>query len=90
MSEEWFQETSYSSTQSLVNLTSITTLLTVYPNTTKTAYETHVTTTNHEFTFSYLVGINPITDLSNAAPGPSQTANVIVNQTAVVTGGVTV
>lgn len=89
VSEEWFEETSTSITHSIVNLTSITTLITVYPNTTKTAYETHVTTTNATFTFSSPVGVNPITDYSNDAPGPTETMNAHYNGTAVVTAGIT-
>ena len=88
VSKEWFEETSTSITHSIVNLTSITTFITVYPNTTKTAYETHVTTTNASFTFSSLVGVNPITDYTNDAPGPTESMNAHYNGTAVVTAGI--
>jgi hypothetical protein len=73
----------------VVNLTSITTLITAYPNTTKTAYETHVTTTNASFAFSSLVGVNPITDYTNDAPGPTEALKAHYNGTPVVTAGIT-
>lgn len=89
VSEEWWQETSYSSAYDVVNVTSITTLITAYPNVTYTNYETHVYTTNHSFLFSYLVGINPITNFINDAPGPTEVEHSL-NGTAIVTAGVTV
>jgi hypothetical protein len=89
VTEEWFQQTSYSTTHSVVNLTSITTFITPYPNTTKTAFETHVYTTNATFNFSIPNGINPLTLMTNDAPGPAQTTVMNVNGTAAITGGMT-
>lgn len=89
VTEEWFQQTSYSVTHSVVNLTSITTFVTAYPDTTKTAFETHVYTTNATFNFSIPNGINPLTLMTNDAPGPAQVTVMNVNGTAVTTGGMT-
>lgn len=90
MSEEWFQETSTSTTYSVVQLTSITTYLTVLAsNQTKTSVDTNVYTTNATFRFPILDGNNPIRGYENEAPGPTETASAN-NGTAVITGGVTV
>jgi hypothetical protein len=73
----------------VVNLTSYTTYITLLPNATNSRIETHVYTTNHSFTYSWEVGVNPISLLSNGAPGPTEVTQPN-NGTAVVTGGVTV
>ena len=89
VSENWWEETSYSSTYDVVNLTSITTYYTVYPNRTSTKIHTNIYTTNASFLFSYLVGIDPITDFTNVAPQPTEVQNVLNGTAPVVTGGVT-
>jgi hypothetical protein len=88
VTEEWFDITSYSTTHNVVNLTSITTFITPYPNTTKSRLETNVYTTNATFNFTIPIGINPITIMTNDAPGPAETTHKNVNGTAVITGGI--
>jgi len=80
--------TSTHSTNSLVNLTSITTFITPYPNGTITSVVTNVYPTNASFLFPIEVGVNPIAEYGNSAPRPEEIENKL-NGTAVVTAGVT-
>ncbi|CZR60089.1 uncharacterized protein PAC_09984 [Phialocephala subalpina] len=88
VSEEWWQKTSYSSATSLVSLTSYTTYITNLPNVTSTRVETNVYLTNASFSFTFMVGQNPITNLINQAPTPTQATQVLTGA-ALVTAGVT-
>ena len=81
VTENWWPVTT---TTQLVNLTSITTLITPYPNRTVTNIVTNIYPTNASFP----VGQNPIADYYNAAPQP-QEVSIPLNGTAVVTAGVT-
>jgi hypothetical protein len=91
VNEIWWQETSYSSTYNVVNLTSFTTFLTPFPNGTSTRVETNIQVTNASFEWTFLVGINPITNYINNAPGPTEAATSLNGTvSSVVTGGVTV
>ena len=73
----------------MINLTSITTLITPYPNGTVTNIVTNVYLTNGTFTWPGTGGANPISGYRNGAPGPAE-VTAELNGTAVVTGGVTV
>jgi hypothetical protein len=99
--ENWWEDVTTSTYYSVVNLTSITTLVTPYPTTTLTNFKTNVYTTNATFYFDVDVGQNPITMYTNDAPHPKETATILngngnvtylsVNQnvTAVTTAGTT-
>ncbi|KAE8446629.1 hypothetical protein EG329_011822 [Mollisiaceae sp. DMI_Dod_QoI] len=87
VSEDWWQQTSYLSTTSLVNLTSYTTYITHLPNITTTRIETNVYPTNASFSFTLTVGRNPISNLLNQAPTPTQITHILTD-TAIMTGGV--
>jgi len=86
VSEVWWQVTSYSSTFSIVNLTSLTKLITKYPNTTLTNYEINVYPTGVSSTWTYLIGANPIKNEINYGPGPSE-VEVTLNYTTPITTG---
>ena len=89
VSEDWWQMTTFSTGQSVINLTSITTYITPFKNGTVTNIVTNVYLTNGTFSWPITGGVNPISDYINGAPGPSQVATELTG-TAVVTGGVTV
>ncbi|KAH8646402.1 hypothetical protein BGZ60DRAFT_244159 [Tricladium varicosporioides] len=76
-------------TYSVVNLTSITTFVTPYPNKTVSNIETNIYTTNASFLFVNNIGRNPVTLYSNPGGGPAQTSTSL-NGTQTITAGVTV
>lgn len=89
VSEEWWNQYNYTTFASVVNLTSYTTFITVLPDATSTRVESHVYPTNHSFTTSHRIGLNPISLLDDGAPGPKEVKHAN-NGTAIVTGGITV
>lgn len=89
VNEYWWQAyTTPPPVYSVVNVTSITTLVTPYTNGTVTNYETNVHTTNASFTRSFPVGYNPASLLVNDAPQPVETITSL-NGTQIVTAGAT-
>lgn len=91
MSEYWWEEYSTEAPfYVVVNLTSITTLVTPYVDTTLTNFETHVYTTNRTVIVTDTVGYNPAFLMINNGPQPFETTSRIVNSTQIVTAGVTV
>ena len=70
----------------IVNLTSLTKLITKYPNTTLTNYEINVYPTGVSSTWTYLIGANPIKNEINYGPGPSE-VEVTLNYTTPITTG---
>ncbi|KAH7310074.1 hypothetical protein BKA65DRAFT_169698 [Rhexocercosporidium sp. MPI-PUGE-AT-0058] len=89
VSEQWWDQTSLSSTVQEVNLTSYITYYTNLPNITTSRTETLVLPTNASFTFTYQVGINPLTGYTNTAPGPTEVEQKLEG-TAIMTAGVVV
>lgn len=89
VSEVWWQITSYSSKFNVVNLTSLTTLITKYPNTTSTNYKINIYTTELSTTWTHLIGTNPIKNEMNYGPGPSE-VEVTLDHTTLITTGDTV
>ena len=88
VSEEYWQQYTTTTQYSVVNLTSITTLITPYPSVTSTNYETNVYTTNAYFIGTQDSGYNPIYLYKNAVPGPVETVGVL-NGSQTVTAGIT-
>ncbi len=87
----WWGATSTATVYSVVNLTSITTLVTPYPTTTSTNYETNVYLTNATFYQTADTGFNPISTFRNDRPGPLETTiSLNGSLSTVVTGGATV
>ncbi|KAH9217589.1 hypothetical protein DL95DRAFT_521993 [Leptodontidium sp. 2 PMI_412] len=89
VSEQWWAQTSLSSTVQEVNLTSYITYYTNLPNITTSRTETLVLPTNASFTFTYQVGRNPLTGYTNKAPGPTEVTQKLEG-TALMTAGVAV
>lgn len=78
VNEYWWQQyTTLPPVYSVVNVTSITTLVTPYSNGTVTNYETNVHTTNASFTRTQQIGFNPASLLINSAPQPLQTTTAL-------------
>jgi hypothetical protein len=92
--EAWWQEISIYTYYTVVNLTSITTLITPYPTATSTNYETNVYTTNATSYLDVEIGYDPVALYTNVAPGPKENSIVLnangKNVTAVTTAGKTV
>lgn len=89
VSEDWWNMTTFSTGQAVINLTSITVFVTPFLNGTVTRNVTNVYLTNGTFSWPFTGGVNPITDYVNGALPPSQVTEVL-SGSAVVTGGVTV
>lgn len=75
----------------VVNLTSITALVTPYMDTTVTNYETNIYTTNASYTQTDEIGQNPVSLFFNNAPQPAEMAVVLGSSigSQVVTAGKT-
>ena len=89
VTQEYWNLTTYSTGQAVINLTSITTFITPFPNGTITNIVTNVYSTNGTFSWPFTGGVNPISDYANGAKPPMQTSEIL-SGTAIVTGGVTV
>ncbi|KAK0113417.1 hypothetical protein ONS95_013674 [Cadophora gregata] len=90
VSEVWWQITSYSSTLTTVNLTSITTLITKFPNTTLTNFETNIYPTGVSATWTYRVGANPIANEPNYVLRPTEAEQILEGTAPITTGGIVV
>jgi hypothetical protein len=89
VSEYWWEEYSTEAPQYfVVNLTSITTLVTPYVDTTIT--ETNVYTTNTTVTVTDQVGYNPASLMVNDGPQPFEATSSIADSTQIITAGATV
>jgi hypothetical protein len=91
VTEFWWQSYSTKPVQYSVDLTSITTLITPYADTTITNYETHVYTTNGSYTATDAIRQNPIQLFLDSAPQPDEKQHILFssNGTQIVTAGVT-
>lgn len=82
----WWQQTSYDTEKSTV--TTMSTFVTEYPNTTITNINSTVQT--YTIISSEEVGLNPITLVDNGAPGPVESTFMLNGTQAITTHGVTV
>jgi hypothetical protein len=89
VSEDWWDLTTFSTGQAVINLTSITTLITPYKNGTVINIVTNVYSTNGTFSWPFTGGVNPISDYPNGATSPTEVHQMLTG-TATVVGGVTV